>query len=232
MAIIKKKIWPEYFEAVASGRKKYELRLNDFEANPGDTLVLEEWDPATREYTGRKTEQKITHVGRFKMDKLFWPEEEIKAKGIQIISLEPVKVVAVSGGFDPIHIGHVRMFKEAKALGDKLVVIINNDNWLKKKKSFVFMPQEERKEVIEAIGWVDEAVFTDHEPEPEDMSICEALKKVRPHIFANGGDRTHDNIPEIPVCEEIGCQMVFNVGFGGKVQSSSELVKRYREKQV
>lgn len=142
---------------------------------------------------------------------------------------QQIIIVAVSGGFDPIHIGHVRMFKEAKALGDKLVVIINNDNWLMKKKGFAFMPQAERKEVIEAIGFVDEVVFTDHEPDPQDTSVCEALRKVRPHIFANGGDRTHDNIPEIPVCEEIGCQMVFNVGFGGKVQSSSDLVKRYKE---
>ena len=64
-------------------------------------------------------------------------------------------IVAVSGGFDPVHIGHVRMFKEAKALGDRLVVILNNDNWLIKKKGFVFMPQEERKEIIEAIKCVD-----------------------------------------------------------------------------
>ena len=60
-------------------------------------------------------------------------------------------VVAVSGGFDPIHIGHVRMFERAKALGDELVVILNNDNWLKKKKGFAFMPEKERKEVIEAL---------------------------------------------------------------------------------
>ncbi len=88
MAVIKKKIWPEYFEAVDSGKKKCELRLNDFDINEGDTLVLEEWDPETKEYTGRKTEKKVTYVGRFKIDKLFWPEEEIREKGIQIISLE------------------------------------------------------------------------------------------------------------------------------------------------
>ena len=88
MAIIKKKIWPEYFEAVASGKKKYELRLNDFVVNEGDTLLLEEWDPGTRKYTGRKIEKKATYVGKFKIDQLFWPEKEIKEKGIQIISLE------------------------------------------------------------------------------------------------------------------------------------------------
>ncbi len=88
MATINKKIWPEYFEAIVSGKKKYELRLNDFEVNEGDTLVLEEWNPETKEYTGRKVEKTVTYVGKFKIDKLFWPEEEIKAKGIQIISLE------------------------------------------------------------------------------------------------------------------------------------------------
>ena len=88
MAIIKKKIWPEYFDAVASGKKKFELRLNDFEVNEGDILVLEEWDPKTESYTGRKTEKKATYVCKFKIDKLFWPEEQIKEKGIQIISLE------------------------------------------------------------------------------------------------------------------------------------------------
>ncbi|OGY15643.1 MAG: hypothetical protein A2784_04495 [Candidatus Chisholmbacteria bacterium RIFCSPHIGHO2_01_FULL_48_12] len=88
MAIIKKKIWPEYFEAVASGKKRYELRLNDFKINEGDTLVLEEWDPQTAKYTGRKTQKRVTYVGKFKIDQLFWPEAEIKAKGIQVISLE------------------------------------------------------------------------------------------------------------------------------------------------
>ena len=87
MQIIRKKIHPEYFEAVASGRKKYELRLNDFEVNEGDTLLLEEWDPETKAYTGRRVERTVTYVGRFMIDKLFWPEEEIKKKGVQIISL-------------------------------------------------------------------------------------------------------------------------------------------------
>jgi len=88
MATIKKKIWPEYFEAVVSEKKKYELRLNDFDINEGDTLILEEWNPETKEYTGRRVEKKVTYVGRFKIDKLFWPEEQIREKGIQIISLE------------------------------------------------------------------------------------------------------------------------------------------------
>lgn len=88
MAVIRKKIWPEYFDAVASGKKKFELRLDDFEIKEGDTLLLEEWDPKTKEYTGRKIEKKAAYVWKFRIDNLFWPEEEIKKKGIQIISLE------------------------------------------------------------------------------------------------------------------------------------------------
>lgn len=88
MAIIKKKVWPEYFEAIIFGKKKFELRLNDFDVKEGDTLLLEEWNPNTKEYTGRKVEKKVTYVAKFKIDKLFWPEEEIKEKGLQVISLE------------------------------------------------------------------------------------------------------------------------------------------------
>ena len=88
MAIIKKKIWPEYFDLIASGKKRYDLRLNDFEIEEGDSVLLEEWDPNTKEYTGRKIEKIVTNVDKFKIDKLFWPESEIKEKGIQIISLD------------------------------------------------------------------------------------------------------------------------------------------------
>jgi len=140
------------------------------------------------------------------------------------------KIVAVSGGFDPVHIGHVRMFRDAKKFGDKLVVILNNDNWLKKKKGHVFMQQHERKEIIEAIYGVDNVIFTSHPQKPQDMSVCAELLKIRPHIFANGGDRKLDNIPEVAVCKKIGCKMVFNVGRGGKVQSSSWLLEKYFKK--
>ncbi|MBI5140154.1 MAG: adenylyltransferase/cytidyltransferase family protein [Candidatus Vogelbacteria bacterium] len=132
-------------------------------------------------------------------------------------------VVAVSGGFDPIHIGHVRMFKEAKALGDRLVVILNNDNWLINKKGYAFMPEKERIEVIKAIEGVDDVLLTHHPKIFTDRSVCAELLEIKPDIFANGGDRTSDNIPEIPTCESIGCKMIFGVGWGGKVQSSSWL---------
>lgn len=136
-------------------------------------------------------------------------------------------VVAVSGGFDPIHSGHTRLFHEAKKLGDELVVILNNDNWLKKKKGHVFMSEQERKEIIEALGDVDRVLITSHHKNPHDMSVCNELTKLKPHVFANGGDRVKTNIPEVPVCESIGCTMVFNVGYGGKVQSSSWLISNF-----
>ncbi|MEK7612768.1 MAG: adenylyltransferase/cytidyltransferase family protein [Patescibacteria group bacterium] len=141
------------------------------------------------------------------------------------------RVVAVSGGFDPIHIGHIRMFEEAKKIGDELVVILNNDNWLRKKKGFVFMRETERKEIIEALRVVDRVLLTSHEPEPEDMSVSEALRTLKPVIFANGGDRHTHNTPEDLVCAELAIEMVFNVGHGGKVQSSSWLTNKVKETQ-
>ncbi|MBS3139752.1 adenylyltransferase/cytidyltransferase family protein [Candidatus Woesearchaeota archaeon] len=134
-------------------------------------------------------------------------------------------VVAVSGGFDPLHIGHVRMFQEAKKAGDKLIVIVNNDHWLRKKKGKEFMPEEERAEVIKALGCVDEVILTKHSENPQDLSVCESLREIKPDIFANGGDRKEDNTPESQVCSELGIKMIFNIG-GGKVQSSSWLISR------
>ncbi len=89
MAIIKKKILPEYFEAILSGKKKYELRLNDFDISEGDTLILEEWTGGSpRTFTGRTIEKQVTYVGRFNLSSLHWSEAEIKEKGLQIISFE------------------------------------------------------------------------------------------------------------------------------------------------
>lgn len=148
----------------------------------------------------------------------------------------------VSGGFDPVHIGHVRLFREAKKLGDELVVVVNNDNWKRKKRRHVFMPDSERKEIIEAFACVDRVFLTEHSENPrtsKDMSVCKELLKIKPHIFANGGDRNERDsadpssslYPEVKLCEELGIQMVFNVGKGGKIRSSSELLKEYAKKQ-
>ncbi|MEI7688824.1 MAG: adenylyltransferase/cytidyltransferase family protein [Candidatus Nomurabacteria bacterium] len=139
------------------------------------------------------------------------------------------KIVMISGGFDPIHIGHVRYILEAKKLGDYLVVVLNNDNWLRMKKGKEFMEENERKEIIESINGVDKVVISGHVKNTKDKSVCEEIKKIKPHIFANGGDRKPDGdpVPEVALCEELGIKIIYNVGHGGKVRSSSELVKKY-----
>lgn len=147
------------------------------------------------------------------------------------------RIVCVSGGFDPIHVGHVRLIREAAALGDELVVVINNDNWLMKKKGYVFMPQDQRREIIEAIQGVTRVVFTSHEPDFEDRSVCRELREIRPHVFAQGGDRdlkdaldpNSSQNPEARLCSELGIEIVYGVGRGGKVQSSSWLTAEDRD---
>ena len=139
------------------------------------------------------------------------------------------RLVMVSGGFDPVHIGHIRLFQEAKKLGDELVVILNNDNWLRFKKGFAFMPENDRKEIIESFRFVDRVFITAHKENTNDISVCREIELIRPHIFANGGDRKQDNIPEYALCQRLGIEMVFNVGEGGKIRSSSELVKKVKE---
>ena len=129
--------------------------------------------------------------------------------------------VVVSGGFDPIHIGHMRLIKAARQIGN-VVVILNNDGFLQHKKGFVFMPQEERKEIIESVRGVSLVTIAID----DDQTINKTLELVRPDIFANGGDVTIENLREKETCERLGIRVVFGVG-GDKVQSSSSLVRRY-----
>lgn len=138
------------------------------------------------------------------------------------------KVVAVSGGFDPIHVGHLELFKEAKELGDELVVILNNDVWLRKKKGYAFMPQDQRKKIIKALKYVDRVVLTSHREDDLDMSVCMELEDISPDIFANGGDRKSDNVPEVYTCNNLDIELAWNIG-GEKAESSSELVLRAME---
>jgi len=105
---------------------------------------------------------------------------------------EKKTIVAVSGGFDPLHSGHIRYLREAKNLGDELVVILNTDEFLKKKKGYVFMPYKERKEILKSITYVDRVVRCID----KDQTVAKTLELVRPHVFAKGGDRTIENIPE------------------------------------
>lgn len=87
---IEKKVWPEYFQQIIDGKKTFELRLNDFDISEGDILVLNEWDPNTKKYTGRTLEKKVGYVGKWKIDDLtkFWPREDIEKNGLQVISLK------------------------------------------------------------------------------------------------------------------------------------------------
>ena len=130
-----------------------------------------------------------------------------------------------------MHIGHIELFQEAKKLGDKLVVILNNDNWLKSKKGHIFMPENERADIIRALRVVDEVVLTDHPENPEDMSVSATLLKVKPDVFAQGGDRkgnSKEEKAEAEICEKVGCEVAFNLG--SKIQSSSWLLGGYLEK--
>lgn len=128
------------------------------------------------------------------------------------------KTIMVSGGFDPLHIGHLRMIKEAAQHG-KVIVVVNSDAWLLRKKGFIFMPFEERKEIIEGYTEVDRVEAVDD----SDGTVCEALWRLKPTYFANGGDRTNNNTPEMRLCEQLDIVMLWSVG-GGKIQSSSEMV--------
>ena len=131
-----------------------------------------------------------------------------------------VPTVAVSGGFDPIHKGHVQMIQEAAKYG-QVIVILNSDEWLIRKKGYNFMPFEERAYIAGSIKGVTLVTSVDD----SDNTVCKALERLRPDYFANGGDRKLTNTPEMDLCKELGIGLLWNVG-GGKIQSSSELVTK------
>ena len=128
-----------------------------------------------------------------------------------------MKIVATSGYFDPLHVGHLECLELARELGDKLIVIINNDLQAKLKKGKSFMSQEDRMKIIAALACVDE-VFLSID---KDKTQCESLKYLRPNIFAKGGDRMTDEIPEAKVCSDLGIKIVD--GLGEKIRSSSSM---------
>ena len=128
-------------------------------------------------------------------------------------------IVATSGYFDPIHVGHLECLEKAKALGDKLIVIINNDTQAILKKGKPFMPQEERAKIVAALKSVDETFMSID----EDPTVCKSLAAIKPNIFAKGGDRFSNEIPEAKICNEKNIQIID--GIGEKIQSSSRLIK-------
>ncbi len=113
-------------------------------------------------------------------------------------------VVAVSGYFDPIHSGHISYLREAKKLGDKLIVIVNNDKQAELKKEHYFMPLKERKIILNSIKYVDE-VFVSID---NDRSVSKSLAKIKPNIFAVGMDNYKQHLPERNTCERLGIKIV------------------------
>ena len=129
------------------------------------------------------------------------------------------KTICISGYFDPLHVGHLEYINKARALGDRLVVIVNSDAQAALKKGKSFMPEAERLTLLRAIRGVDDVVLS----VDTDRTVRETLRllKPRPHAFCNGGDQTNASIPEAPVCTELGIDLVD--GLGRKIQSSSWL---------
>ncbi len=137
-------------------------------------------------------------------------------------------VVAVSGYFNPLHVGHLEMIQKARKLGDKLVAIVNNDKQVALKGRVPFMSEKDRLEIVRALRYVDEAVLAsdDYKFPDGEVPIIKTLAKVRPDIFAKGGDRMKSlgNIPEAEICQQLGIKIVD--GLGKKIRASSELISR------
>ena len=136
-----------------------------------------------------------------------------------------MKIVCVSGYFDPVHVGHLEYFKMARALGDKLVVIVNNDEQARMKKGKHFMPAKERKVILEEFRCVDEVVIAID----EDRTVIKTIESLepKPNMFCNGGDQFNTIIPEAEVCEKHGIDLVD--GLGEKIQSSSWLLTKNKK---
>tara|TARA_R110000824_G_scaffold244813_6_gene433792 strand:- start:390 stop:905 length:516 start_codon:yes stop_codon:yes gene_type:complete len=126
----------------------------------------------------------------------------------------PNPTVMVSGGFDPVHAGHIRMIRDAANFGD-VIVIANSDDWLFRKKGFVFMSFDQRAEILNAIKGV---ILVDS-VDDMDGTVCEAIRRHEPTFFANGGDRRKTNTPEVDVCKELEIKLLWGVGGDKKLAS-------------
>ena len=129
-------------------------------------------------------------------------------------------IVCCSGYFNPLHAGHIEYFEKSKMLGNKLVVIVNNDKQAILKKGSSFMPENERLKIIRSLKVVDMAVLSID----EDKSVCKTLECICPNIFTNAGDQTNEKIPEKTTCEKLNIKLVD--GLGEKIQSSSWLLAK------
>ena len=136
----------------------------------------------------------------------------------------------VSGGFDPFHVGHLRMFQDASKLADKVIVLLNNDEWLVKKKGKPFMNQNQRKEILEEFKSISEVIIQTSN-EPSSSEAIEEFVKKNPYksiCYCNGGDRSNiKNIRESEVCKKLKVNLEFGIGGDNKIESSSDLTKNY-----
>lgn len=128
-----------------------------------------------------------------------------------------MKKVAISGYFDPIHVGHLEYIELSKKLGDYLIVIVNNNKQCRLKKGKPFMDEKDRLTIVSSIKWVDE-VFLSID---DDKTVCKSLEAIKPDIFTNGGDRHNKEIPEASVCRKYNIDLLD--GMGEKIRSSSDL---------
>ena len=143
-------------------------------------------------------------------------------------------VIIVSGGFDPVHKGHIRMFREAANLGAQVVVGLNSDEWLTRKKGKPFMGWDERAEILESCKFVNQVIPFDDSDDTANNAIERTLSKYSSQhnfYFANGGDRGKGNVPELDVCKNLNVVMLWGIG-GGKIQSSSWLTNNSEKKEV
>ena len=138
-------------------------------------------------------------------------------------------IVLASGSFDPVHIGHVKYFQEARRFGDKLIVVIKNDNWLRNKKGYVFMPQNDRKEIIESFSSVDEVIISKHSAKDKDISICREIKKIKPDIIANEEGKFSVNVDELKLSKKLEIKVFFNVGYGAQIKKPPESLKEVQK---
>ena len=136
-------------------------------------------------------------------------------------------VIILSGGFDPVHKGHIRMFREAANLGAQVIVGLNSDEWLTRKKGQPFMDFKERKEILEGFKYINQVLAFDDKDDTACSLISQVCKLYNNEnfniYFANGGDRGKGNVPEMSVCKDFNVVMLWGVG-GGKIQSSSWLI--------
>ena len=146
-------------------------------------------------------------------------------------SMNGIELVVTSGGFDPMHVGHLRCLQETAVVANKwsvnarVAVIVNGDGFLNRKKGYAFMPEAERLEIIAGVSGVDYVVPWDD----GGQTVTGALEILSPVLFTKGGDRdSSQNVPEFDLCQRIDCKVLFGVG-GGKIQSSSDLVRAIKE---